>query len=220
MLPTAPGMQFLTNAFFLPYLATRPSEDLEHGVVVALDESSAHRKSSGVAGPAHFARRRRRGCGVVVLQRATEVGGFDERLGLAAQLLAGDRLGSSFLVDLGLYALFQSRLIPDDLKRRGVALDSDRAVPAETRIRAVRGSHHLLLRPRYPGGRGIAVCVFCRVRGKRERASGETGSETREEACLHRRTPQRLSARRCGVFLSRGVGFGAWGTESASESAP
>ena len=38
MLPTLLGMQFLTNAFFLPYLATRPSE--EDGAVVALDELS------------------------------------------------------------------------------------------------------------------------------------------------------------------------------------
>ena len=62
-------------------------------------------------------------CGLVVLQRRPEVRGFDERLASLQQLLAGDRLGASFLVDLGLYTggMFQSWLIPDDLKRRGVS---------------------------------------------------------------------------------------------------
>ena len=84
-----------------------------------------------------------------------EFGGLDERLGSLQQLLAGDRLGSSFLVDLGLYALFQSWLIPDDLKRRGVALDSDRARPLQRLgyVPFVGLIAYLLLRPRYPATR-------------------------------------------------------------------
>ena len=77
--------------------------------------------------------------------------------GLASlqQLLAGDRLGSSFLVDLGLYAAFQSWLIPDDLKRRGVELDSDRARPLQRLgyVPFVGLIGYLLLRPRYPATR-------------------------------------------------------------------
>ena len=153
MLPTLAGMQFLTNAFFLPYLATRPSE--EDGVVVALDElSPVERATESRALPILLG-----GVGAVAVYwffaARPEFGGLDERLGSLRQLLAGDRLGSSFLVDLGLYAAFQSWLIPGDLKRRGVSLDSDRARPLQRLgyVPFVGLIGYLLLRPRYPATR-------------------------------------------------------------------
>ena len=153
MLPTLLGMQFLTNAFFLPYLATRPSE--EDGVVVALDElSPVERATESRALPLLLG-----GVGAVAVwwfcNARPEFGGLDERLASLQQLLAGDRLGASFLVDLGLYALFQSWLIPDDLKRRGVDIDSDRARPLRRLgyVPFVGLIAYLLLRPRYPATR-------------------------------------------------------------------
>ena len=152
MLPTLAGMQFLTNAFFLPYLATRPSEE---GEVVALDElSPIERATESRALPLLLG-----GVGAVAVwwfcNARPEFGGFDERLASLQQLLAGDRLGSSFLVDLGLYAAFQSWLIPDDLKRRGVDIDSDRARPLLRLgyVPFVGLIAYLLLRPRYPATR-------------------------------------------------------------------
>ena len=59
----------------------------------------------------------------MVLQRATEFGGFDERLASLRQLLAGDRLArrrSSWTSGSTQRSVLAD---PDDLKRRGVALD-------------------------------------------------------------------------------------------------
>merc|ERR1711924_426677 len=96
------GMQFLTNAFYLPYLGTRPNEEDEDITFNDL-------------GPVEKA------CESRVLPFARpEFGDLPMRMESLRQLLSGDRLGSSFIIDLGLYALFQSWLIPDDLKRRGV----------------------------------------------------------------------------------------------------
>ena len=36
-----------------------------------------------------------------------------------------DRVGSSFLVDLAIFAAFQGWFVDDDLKRRGVVLEED-----------------------------------------------------------------------------------------------
>ena len=49
-----------------------------------------------------------------------EFGDLPTRLASLGELLSHDRLGSSFVVDLGLFALFQGWLVDDDLRRRGV----------------------------------------------------------------------------------------------------
>ena len=46
-----------------------------------------------------------------------EFGDLPTRLASLGQLLSHDRLGSSFVVDLGLFALFQGWLVDDDLRR-------------------------------------------------------------------------------------------------------
>ena len=117
-LPTLGIMQFLTNAAFLPYLATRQSE--KHGVVVAIDELSAAEKigeSRGV--PLLF--------GIVgtlciawALYGRPEFGDIPTRFNsLVSDHISKDRLSFSFCVDICYYAVFQGWLVGDDLKRRG-----------------------------------------------------------------------------------------------------
>lgn len=122
MAPTLAGMQFLTNAFFLPYLALRPRDD--GAVVEALGPVETVAESKAV--PLVLG-------GVVAWSlywacaARPEFGDLATRWASFQQLLAGDRLGSSFVVDLLLYAAFQSWLVPDDLNRRGVVASADRA---------------------------------------------------------------------------------------------
>ena len=60
-------------------------------------------------------------CVVQVLARP-EFGDLAARTASLGELLSYDRLGSSFVVDLALFALFQGWLVDDDLRRRGVGL--------------------------------------------------------------------------------------------------
>lgn len=54
------------------------------------------------------------------LGRANEYGTeFSVRFASFIDLLSIDRVGSSFLVDLAIFALFQGWLVSDDLQRRG-----------------------------------------------------------------------------------------------------
>lgn len=118
-LPTVAGMQFLTNAFYLPYLATRATDD---GVVTEL--SPVEKIAENKAVPALLAAVGLWSVAWACVARP-EFGDLPTRLQSLEVLLSGDRLGSSFIVDLGLYALFQSWLVPDDLKRRGVVDGGD-----------------------------------------------------------------------------------------------
>jgi hypothetical protein len=52
--------------------------------------------------------------------RQDEFGGLSERFSSLIDLLSIDRVGSSFLVDLAIFGLFQGWLVDDDLKRRGI----------------------------------------------------------------------------------------------------
>lgn len=120
MLPTVIGMQFLTSAFLLPYLATRSTETRD--TVVAKEELTAASRvtESRLLGPV---------LGVVgaysmvwaVVGRTADFGTLPERWSSFLDLLSIDRVGSSFLVDLAIFAVFQAWLVDDDLKRRGVA---------------------------------------------------------------------------------------------------
>lgn len=49
-----------------------------------------------------------------------EFGELNQRYNTFLDLLSIDRVGSSFLVDLVIFALFQGWFIDDDMKRRGV----------------------------------------------------------------------------------------------------
>ena len=58
------------------------------------------------------------------LARADEFGSiFSERYASFLDLLSVDRVGSSFIVDLAIFALFQGWLVDDDMRRRGIDID-------------------------------------------------------------------------------------------------
>jgi hypothetical protein len=124
MLPTVIGMQFLTSAFLLPYLATRTPETNttydDASVVVwdDLDEVSKITESRYLGPILAFV-----GLYSILwafIGRGDEFGGLADRYQSFIELLSVDRVGSSFIVDLVIFALFQGWFIDDDLQRRGV----------------------------------------------------------------------------------------------------
>ena len=117
--PILIGMQFLTSGFLLPYLFTRSVEtktqayieDIDGDIQTLIAEWRPLGGFLGVVGTASiywglFAR--------------PEFGEFSERYESFGKLLSIDRVGSSFIVDLIIFAVFQSWFVDDDLKRRGV----------------------------------------------------------------------------------------------------
>jgi hypothetical protein len=122
MFPTVVGMQLLTSAFLLPHLATRTSEPDDQPVVTKVELSAP----ASVGGESHIlgALMAFVGSGSIVwffLGRAHEYGSdFAVRYASFRDLLSVDRVGSSFVVDLAIFGLFQGWLVDDDLKRRGV----------------------------------------------------------------------------------------------------
>jgi hypothetical protein len=124
ILPAVAGMQFLTSAFLLPYLTLRTSETMGEGEEVFVEDldTPAQLAESKILGPLLGSV----GAGSVVwamMARMSDFGGLDERMSSFWQLMSIDRVGSSFLVDLAIFAAFQGWLIDDDLRRRGVAND-------------------------------------------------------------------------------------------------
>lgn len=128
-LPTVIGMQALTNAFLLPYLAYRSSE--AEGTVVYEDEVDGPTRAVGES----------RALGPVLagfgafsiawgLFARPEFGDIPTRLASLGQLLSTDRLGSSFVIDLVLFSAFQGWLVDEDLSRRGVAEGESTALRA------------------------------------------------------------------------------------------
>lgn len=125
MLPAVAGMQFLTSAFLLPYLTLRTSEpddnmSTNQVYVEDLDLPGKMIAENKFLGPFLGSV----GAGAMawgVSARAVDFGGLDERMASFWQLMSIDRVGSSFLVDLVIFAAFQGWLVDDDLKRRGVA---------------------------------------------------------------------------------------------------
>jgi len=119
MVPTVAGMQLLTNAVLLPYLVTRTPEKDVKVFYEDLDPKEAVVSEWRGLGPLLGAV----GTGSLLwgsLARP-EFGDLATRWASFVELLSGDRLGSSFVVDLVLFALFQGWLVDDDLKRRGLA---------------------------------------------------------------------------------------------------
>jgi len=122
LVPTVIGMQFLTSAFLLPYLATRTTEQRMDVTREELSSAPPVISESRVLGPI---------LGIVgsysivwaLVGRYADFGSLSERWTSFVDLLSIDRVGSSFLVDLVIFGLFQAWLVDDDLKRRGVAKD-------------------------------------------------------------------------------------------------
>ena len=122
VLPTVVGMQFLTSAFLLPYLTLRSSENLSSPVSQSelskpaqIVESRLFAPFLGTVGTGAFF--------WGTLARFDDFGGWNERVASFWDLMSVDRVGSSFLVDLAIFAVFQGWLIDDDLRRRGIADD-------------------------------------------------------------------------------------------------
>lgn len=116
------GMQFLTNAFYLSYLVTRPSENDNAILPAARDTlSPLERLAESRLLPLLFT------C-VAIASLAWSLyarpDAFPDRFSSFQDIIRNDRLSASFIVDLVLYSLFQAWLVPDDLKRRGVGIDS------------------------------------------------------------------------------------------------
>ena len=139
LLPLGPmllGMQFLTSGFLLPYLFTRTSErsndDGEGGATTA---SSLGVYPEDITGALQRKVAESKLLGVVLggvgtssivwglFARQSDFGTISERYTSFIELLSIDRVGSSFIVDLGIFAIFQSWFIDDDLRRRGVNID-------------------------------------------------------------------------------------------------
>ena len=122
LLPFGPmlvGMQFLTSGFLLPYLFTRTvetnyaeyKEDIDGDIQRLVGEWRPLGAFLGSVGTASI---------VWGLFARPEFGEFSERYSRFGDLLSIDRVGSSFIVDLVIFAAFQSWFVEDDLKRRGV----------------------------------------------------------------------------------------------------
>ena len=146
-LPTVIGMQFLTSAFLLPYLATRTTE-IETNV--SLQELEVPVAESQWLGPFLG------GVGVTSLAwgslaRVDDFGGWSERVTSFWQLMSVDRVGSSFLVDLAIFAVFQGWLVDDDLKRRGVTENELGPLRSVAKFVPFFGmAAYMTLRPKYP----------------------------------------------------------------------
>jgi len=128
LLPFGPiviGMQFLTSAFLLPYLALRSEErttsdktvykeDISGSIQATVSEWRPLGAFLGTVGTSAI---------VWAFMGRPEFGNLSERYCTFIDLLSIDRVGSSFLVDLVVFALFQSWFVDDDLQRRGVNAD-------------------------------------------------------------------------------------------------
>ena len=125
ILPFGPylvGMQFLTSGFLLPYLFARTperdtqvyKEDIDGDLQATVGEWRPLGAFLGTIGTGSI---------FWGLNARPEFGEFSERYNSFVDLLSIDRVGSSFLVDLVIFAMFQGWFIDDDLQRRGVAND-------------------------------------------------------------------------------------------------
>lgn len=149
VVPTVIGMQFLTSAFLLPYLTLRSSENLSSPVSqreltkpAQIVESRLFAPLLGTVGTGAFF--------WGTLARFDDFGGWNERVASFWDLMSIDRVGSSFLVDLAIFAVFQGWLIDDDLKRRGIADDECTALRNAAKYVPFFGMvAYMTLRPAY-----------------------------------------------------------------------
>lgn len=126
ILPAVVGMQFLTSAFLLPYLALRSTEwrsnvsQRDLSTVAQVCESRLLGQSMTVVGSSSIV--------WAFIGRYADFGDLSARWSSFIRLLSIDRVGSSFIVDLVIFGLFQWWLVDDDMKRRGMDDEVLRAV--------------------------------------------------------------------------------------------
>ena len=117
-LPVVAGMQFLTNAFYLPYLLTRDVEKDSSPAELPKSLSKAEVIAESKLLPLLLL-----GVGLICINwglngRAEEFGDLPTRWQSYLSLAGSDRLTFSFLVDLFYYSIFQGWLIDADFSRR------------------------------------------------------------------------------------------------------
>lgn len=129
MVTTLFGMQLLTNAVFLPYLFSRttPSEteiyqakSNGYGELSAV-EKFGESKAMPIAATILVIL-----CLVWGIEGRPEFGDLPTRWGSFGELIKGDRLGFSFVVDLVYFAAFQGWLVSSDASRRRWRSDDER----------------------------------------------------------------------------------------------
>jgi len=149
MVPVVAGMQFLTNAFLLPYLVFRAPEADGAVSYEDLEPTEATVSEWKGLGPLLGAV----GTGSIFwgLMARPEFGDLATRWASLIELLSGDRLGTSFVVDLVLFAFFQGWLVDDDLKRRGLEATEAQGLRALAKFVPFYGlCAYLLARPELP----------------------------------------------------------------------
>lgn len=153
ILPTVVGMQFLTSAFLLPYLATRTTEKKD----VVVFEEDLNTPARIVDSPLALAPLLGFvGSGAIAwgaLAREVDFGGWSERVTSFWELMSIDRVGSSFLVDLAIFALFQGWLVDDDMRRRGIRIDDGEEAVLRNVAKFVPFfgmAAYMILRPTFP----------------------------------------------------------------------
>merc|ERR1712086_556264 len=137
---------------YLPYLVTRSpeTESADPVYIEDLDENEAKVSESRLLGPVLF------GVGTLAVwwgfNGRPEFGDFGTRYASLITLLSGDRLATSFVVDLVLFALFQGWLVDDDLRRRtGGDIESVGLLrPVAKYVPFVGLCLYMLLRPALP----------------------------------------------------------------------
>ena len=131
----------MTSAFLLPYLVAPSTEeensrrsdttdDINSTMVVKQEDLSLVARIGGES-PWLGLSMGIVGTGSLIwgaLARMDDFGGWNERWTSFLQLLSIDRVGSSFVVDLILFGLFQGWLVDDDIKRRVPASSNNDAV--------------------------------------------------------------------------------------------
>jgi hypothetical protein len=170
ILPTVIGMEFLTSAFLLPYLFCRTTE--RSGISTAAEirrpRSILTRplykeeldKSARVVGEW-------RGLGVIMglmgclgvywffNGRIAEFGPplweSPKRMQSFMKLLSIDRVGSSFILDLVIFSVFQGWLVDDDWKRRGRSMEDEKFLRNVAKFVPFWGlACYLTFRPGFP----------------------------------------------------------------------
>jgi hypothetical protein len=117
-------VQFLTSAILLPYLTLRSTErpggaaaavvtraEIADNIGAQIGENRILPVVLGSVGTLSI--------GWAWMGRVDEFGAGSERWTSFWQLMSIDRVGSSFLVDLAIFGLFQGWLVDDDVRRRG-----------------------------------------------------------------------------------------------------
>ena len=145
--PYLVGMQFLTNALYLPYLITREAESEKRPTTYQSPLTLFERVGESKVTPLVLA-------AIAVLSISwgylgrQEFGDLSERLASFQSLLFSDRLTFSFVVDLIYFAAFQGWLIDDDARRRNFDSTAEKAFAKTTPFLGL--VYYLLRRPKLP----------------------------------------------------------------------